>query len=158
MDGCSWIIKQINEGDVGNYKPSVAEVISDSMCVTGMNHTTKVNNTFVKATLLLLQDLIQHLTPLPMFCTILWPILLLTNAYKLRLMNWATMSWIVPHKCIFHISMLFCRLFWSKYPIFILRMPCSHESLRLLPAILSGVQRAVEKGTGGRMAGSMWVF
>ena len=34
-------------------------------------------------------------------------------------------------------------------------MLCSHESLRLLPPVLSGVQRAVEKGTGGRMAGPM---
>ena len=42
-----------------------------------------------------------------------------------------------------------------EYPVFLLKMFCSHESLRLLPPVLSGAQRAVEKGTGGRMAGSM---
>ena len=31
----------------------------------------------------------------------------------------------------------------------------SHEGLRLMPPVLSGVQRAAEKGTGGRMAGSV---
>jgi hypothetical protein len=70
-------------------------------------------------------------------------------------MNWATMSWTVPPKRIFHISMLFCRSFRLKYPVFLLKLPCSHESLRVLPPVLSGVQRAAERGTGGRMAGSM---
>jgi len=32
-----------------------------------------------------------------------------------------------------------------------------HESLRLLPPVLSGVQRAAERGTGGRMAGSIFI-
>ena len=74
-------------------------------------------------------------------------------------MNWATTSSIVPHKCsIFHISMLLCRSFWSKHPVFLLKMSRSHESMRLLPPILSGVQRSAEMGTGGRMAGSMWVL
>lgn len=31
----------------------------------------------------------------------------------------------------------------------------SHEGLRLLPPLLSGVQRSAEKGSGGRMLGSM---
>ena len=31
----------------------------------------------------------------------------------------------------------------------------SHEGLRLLPIILSGVQRGAEKGSGGRMIGSL---
>ena len=37
-------------------------------------------------------------------------------------------------------------------------MPYSNETLRVLPPVVSGVQRAVEKGTGGRMAGPLWVF
>jgi len=32
-----------------------------------------------------------------------------------------------------------------------------HESLRLLPSVLSGVQRAAEKGSGGRMVGSVYL-
>jgi len=32
-----------------------------------------------------------------------------------------------------------------------------HESLRLLPPVLSGVQRAAEKGSGGIMAGSIFI-
>jgi len=32
-----------------------------------------------------------------------------------------------------------------------------HEGLRLLPPVLSGVQRAAEKGTGGGMAGSIFI-
>jgi len=32
-----------------------------------------------------------------------------------------------------------------------------HESLRLTPPILSGVQRAAEKGTGGRVVGSIFI-
>jgi cytochrome P450 len=32
---------------------------------------------------------------------------------------------------------------------------CSHEGLRVLPPVLSGVQRAAEKGSGGRMVGSL---
>jgi cytochrome P450 len=31
----------------------------------------------------------------------------------------------------------------------------SHEGLRLLPPVLSGVQRAAEKGSSGRMVGSL---
>ena len=34
-------------------------------------------------------------------------------------------------------------------------MPYSNETLRVLPPVVSGVQRAVEKGTGGRMAGPL---
>jgi len=34
---------------------------------------------------------------------------------------------------------------------------CLNESLRLLPPVLSGSQRAPEKGTGGRMAGSFFI-
>ena len=34
-------------------------------------------------------------------------------------------------------------------------MLSSHEGLRLLPPVLSGVHRAPEKGSGGRMVGSL---
>ena len=34
----------MNEDNVGTYRPSVSEVVSDSMCVTGLNHATKVEH------------------------------------------------------------------------------------------------------------------
>src|SRR5882757_2885720 len=98
----------------------------------------------------------QPLTPLLMFSTFFWPTLLFTNVSKLRLMVWATMSWILPHKYVSHILMPLCRSYFDQHQFLLLKKcSCSHEGLRLLPPVLSGVQRAADKGSGGKMAGSM---